>query len=109
MNALHTLTARLLATAPVDAAGPSVEQFLLLLAVILVAAKVLGELAERIGQPAVVGELLAGVILGPSVLGFVDPAMPSLHAPPCAGPRTPAVRRTRPGRAPQASPVPGSR
>jgi Kef-type K+ transport system membrane component KefB len=79
VNALHTLTARLLATAPVDAAGPSVEQFLLLLAVILVAAKVLGELAERIGQPAVVGELLAGVILGPSVLGFVDPTMPSLH------------------------------
>ena len=79
MNALHTLSARLLATAPVDAAGPSVEQFLLLLAVILVAAKVLGELAERIGQPAVVGELLAGVILGPSVLGFVDPTMPSLH------------------------------
>jgi Kef-type K+ transport system membrane component KefB len=79
VNALHTLTARLLAAAPVDAAGPSVEQFLLLLAVILVAAKVLGELAERIGQPAVVGELLAGVILGPSVLGFVDPTMPSLH------------------------------
>ena len=57
----------------------SVTQFLLLLAVILVAAKILGELAERIGQPAVVGELLAGVLLGPSVLGFVDPTLPSLH------------------------------
>ena len=57
----------------------SVTQFLLLLAVILVSAKVLGELAERIGQPAVVGELLAGVILGPSVIGFVDPTLPSLH------------------------------
>jgi Kef-type K+ transport system membrane component KefB len=59
--------------------GVSVAQFLLLLAVILVAAKILGELAERIGQPAVVGELLAGVILGPSVIGFVDPTLPSLH------------------------------
>lgn len=59
--------------------GASVEQFLLLLAVILVAAKVLGELAERIGQPAVVGELLAGVLLGPSVIGLVDPTLPSLH------------------------------
>jgi Kef-type K+ transport system membrane component KefB len=68
-----------LGAAPLDTAGPSIEQFLLLLAVILVAAKVLGELAERVGQPAVVGELLAGVILGPSVLGFVDPALPSLH------------------------------
>ena len=57
----------------------SVEQFLLLLAVVLVAAKVLGELAERIGQPAVVGELLAGVLLGPSVIGFVDPSLPALH------------------------------
>jgi Kef-type K+ transport system membrane component KefB len=57
----------------------SVERFLLLLAVILVAAKLLGELAERVGQPAVVGELIAGVLLGPSVVGFVDPALPSLH------------------------------
>ena len=59
--------------------GVSVAQFLLLLAVILVAAKVLGELAERIGQPAVVGELLAGVLLGPSVIGFIDPTLPPLH------------------------------
>jgi Kef-type K+ transport system membrane component KefB len=64
--------------APATADVP-VERFLLLLAVILVAAKLLGELAERIGQPAVVGELIAGVLLGPSVLGFVDPAMSSLH------------------------------
>jgi Kef-type K+ transport system membrane component KefB len=68
-----------LTTAPSDAAGVTVGQFLLLLAVILVAAKVLGELAEHIGQPAVIGELLAGVLLGPSVIGFVDPTLPSLH------------------------------
>jgi Kef-type K+ transport system membrane component KefB len=37
----------------------------------LVAAKLLGELAQRIGQPAVLGELIAGVILGGSVLGLV--------------------------------------
>jgi Kef-type K+ transport system membrane component KefB len=59
--------------------GISVERFLLLLAVILISAKILGELAERIGQPAVVGELLAGVVLGPSVVGLVDPTLPSLH------------------------------
>ena len=57
----------------------SVERFLLLLAVILISAKILGELAERIGQPAVIGELLAGVLLGPSVVGLVDPTLPPLH------------------------------
>ena len=62
-----------------ETGGVSVAQFLLLIAVILIAAKVLGELAERIGQPAVIGELLAGVLLGPSVIGFVDPTLPSLH------------------------------
>ena len=59
--------------------GVSVERFLLLLAVMLISAKLLGELAERIGQPAVIGELIAGVLLGPSVVGFVDPSLPSLH------------------------------
>ena len=68
----------LMVAAP-EPGGVTVAQFLLLLAVILVAAKVLGELAERFGQPAVVGELLAGVLLGPSVIGFVDPTLPSLH------------------------------
>ena len=72
-------TMTMLIAAPTDAAGVSVEEFLLLLAVILIAAKLLGELAERIGQPAVIGELLAGVLLGPSVIGFVDPTLPSLH------------------------------
>jgi Kef-type K+ transport system membrane component KefB len=50
----------------VDVAG-----FFLALAAILIAAKLLGELAERIGQPAVLGELVAGVLLGSSVLGIV--------------------------------------
>ena len=48
-----------------------VARFFLVLAAILAAAKVLGEAAERIGQPAVLGELLAGVLLGGSVFGVV--------------------------------------
>jgi Kef-type K+ transport system membrane component KefB len=39
--------------------------------VVLVAAKLAAELAERIGVPAVVGEIVAGVLVGPSVLGLV--------------------------------------
>ncbi|MBA3892474.1 MAG: cation:proton antiporter [Gemmatimonadales bacterium] len=53
------------------AEGLDVARFFLVLAAILVAAKAFGELAERIGQPAVLGELLAGVLLGGSVLGIV--------------------------------------
>ena len=42
------------------------------LAVVLAAARLLGYAARRMGQPAVLGELLAGVLLGASVLGLVD-------------------------------------
>lgn len=49
----------------------SIPSLFLVLAAMLVAAKLLGELAERFGQPAVLGELIAGVILGGSVLGVV--------------------------------------
>jgi len=61
------------ATVPLAAAaeGVDVARFFLVLAAILVSAKLFGELAERIGQPAVLGELLAGVLLGGSVLGLV--------------------------------------
>lgn len=45
------------------------------LTVLLFVARVLGETFSSIGQPAVVGELLAGVLLGPSLLGFVAPGI----------------------------------
>ena len=44
---------------------------LLGLALVWLASKVAGEAMERIGQTAVLGELLAGVVIGPSVLGLV--------------------------------------
>ncbi|HEX2021495.1 MAG TPA: cation:proton antiporter, partial [Candidatus Thermoplasmatota archaeon] len=50
----------------------AVGPILLDLVVLLVAAKLAGELAERIGQPPVLGELLAGILLGPSLLAFID-------------------------------------
>jgi Kef-type K+ transport system membrane component KefB len=51
--------------------GFDIGSFLLAFACALLGAKLLGNLVERIGQPAVLGELLAGVLLGPSVLGLV--------------------------------------
>ena len=51
--------------------GVELPSFLLAFASALLGAKLLGELSERLGQPAVLGELLAGVLLGPSVLGLV--------------------------------------
>lgn len=65
--------------AAVTPATESVPAALLTLAIVLTAAKLLGELAERIGQPAVLGELVAGVLIGPSLLALVDPAAPWIH------------------------------
>jgi Kef-type K+ transport system membrane component KefB len=56
-----------------------VPQFLGLLAVMLLTAKVFGWAAQAIGQPAVLGELVAGVLLGMSVAGLVDPTNEILH------------------------------
>lgn len=44
------------------------------LAAIVVSAQVCGLLARRLGQPAVVGEMVAGVLLGPTLLGALAPA-----------------------------------
>ncbi|MDR2425917.1 MAG: cation:proton antiporter [Endomicrobium sp.] len=49
-----------------------VYHFLIALIVILTAAKIFGEIAVRLGQSGIVGELIAGVIIGPGVLGLVS-------------------------------------
>jgi Kef-type K+ transport system membrane component KefB len=54
-------------------------QFLLALIAIFIAAKLFGELAERLGQPAVLGELIGGVVVGVSGLKIVDPHDVTIH------------------------------
>lgn len=50
---------------------------LLQIIVIIVAARLMGGLFRKIGQPAVIGEMAAGIMLGPSLLGW---ALPSVQA-----------------------------
>ncbi|WP_394617117.1 cation:proton antiporter [Lentzea sp. JNUCC 0626] len=50
-------------------------KFLLGVALILVAAHGAGALAIRLGQPKVVGEIVAGLAIGPSLLGALSPAI----------------------------------
>ncbi len=48
--------------------------FFLYLLIILLTARVLAELAVKLKVPSVIGELLAGVVLGPSLLGWLEPS-----------------------------------
>ena len=64
------------AAAPVNA-DATAALFLLQLALLMLLGRLLGEGAQRLGQPAVIGQLVAGVLLGPSVFGRF---WPSAHA-----------------------------
>jgi len=47
---------------------------LLALVVVIIAARACGALCKRIHQPPVIGEVIAGILLGPSLLGHISPA-----------------------------------
>jgi len=56
------------------------------LAVIIAAARTFGALARRIGQPSVVGEIVAGLLLGPSLFGWLAPDLfAAVFRPPLPG------------------------
>ncbi|MFI7545148.1 cation:proton antiporter [Actinoplanes sp. NPDC049599] len=59
--------------APMD--SHTMLRFLIGLVVLLLTARLLGSLARRLGLPAVVGELMAGVLLGPSLLAALLPGV----------------------------------
>jgi Kef-type K+ transport system membrane component KefB/nucleotide-binding universal stress UspA family protein len=52
------------------------------LVIIIALARTLGWLARRVGQPAVIGEIVAGILLGPTVLGRLEPSWPERLFPP---------------------------
>ena len=59
---------------------------LLALVVIIVAARVVGFVFRRLGQPPVIGEVIAGILLGPSLLGRVAPDASAFLLPPSVAP-----------------------
>jgi len=64
-----TITAVVASSAP---AMSHLVQFLLLLSLVIAAAKLAGVAATRLGQPAVFGGLLVGLLLGPTVLDVMS-------------------------------------
>lgn len=61
---------------PAESSDRAIVIFVLAVGLMLLVGRLLGELMQRIGQPAVMGELLAGVVLGQSVFGWL---LPSAH------------------------------
>lgn len=55
--------------------------FFLQMSVILLACRIVGWAGRRIGQPQVVGEMVAGVVLGPSLFGLLAPGLQALIFP----------------------------
>src|SRR5262249_18516555 len=59
---------------------PAIVPLLLALAIVITTAKLGGWLLTRFGQPPILGELLVGLVLGPSVLNlFAQPYFASTH------------------------------
>jgi Kef-type K+ transport system membrane component KefB len=74
------------AVRPASAAAwmPESSRAILQIAVILMVAHLFGALFRRLGQPRVIGEMVAGILLGPSVAGWLYPAFFSNLFPPAS-------------------------
>ena len=62
----------------------SLSILLLQMLVIIIAARSFGSLFRHLGQPRVMGEIVAGLILGPSVLGLLSPGAMGFLFPPAS-------------------------
>jgi len=61
---------------------PSEAVFLAQIVVLVATGRLLGELMQRIRQPAIMGQLIGGMLLGPSVLGVLLPDLQHALFPP---------------------------
>ena len=69
------------AAGPAPGSGHSVALFIVQILLMLVFGRLLGEAMQRIGQPAVMGQLLGGIVLGPSLFGLLLPELYQLTFP----------------------------
>src|SRR5579871_3731412 len=69
--------------------GPSEALFIAQIVLLLLVGRLLGELMQLLGQPAVMGQLVAGILLGPSVFGMLWPQ--AQHALFASGPEQKAM------------------
>src|ERR1700684_4607138 len=75
MTVLFLIATPTAAMAAEGAASVSSEAiFIAELGLLLLVGRLMGEAAQRLGQPAVMGQLIGGLLLGPSVLGLIWPA-----------------------------------
>ncbi len=74
-----------------DGAGPAhssaLLHVLLLLALVMVLSRALAALLRFVHQPPVIGEILAGIVLGPSILGRISPDLSAFVFPPAIAPQ----------------------
>lgn len=91
---IRSVGAGLVAQTPPRAVGPAAAaagahtllHVLLALVVIIVAARVCGSICKYFQQPPVIGEVIAGILLGPSLLGLVWPEAMKFVLPPTVAP-----------------------
>jgi Kef-type K+ transport system membrane component KefB len=69
-------------------AHADVVQLLMQLGIMLIAGRFFAEVARKFGQPAVIGEIIAGLLLGPTILGMIEPAWFELLFPTPSGAAT---------------------
>ncbi len=69
-----------------SATGDVLLHVLLALVVVILAARACGSLCKRIHQPPVIGEVIAGILLGPSLLGRMSPTATTYLLPPSVAP-----------------------
>jgi Kef-type K+ transport system membrane component KefB len=74
------------AAAAAKASGETLFHVLLALVVVITVARGMGVLFRRFQQPAVIGEVVAGILLGPSLLGRVVPEASAFLLPPSVAP-----------------------
>ena len=70
--------------------GKLVAAFFIAVAIVMLVARLFGLVAVRLGQPRVMGEVVAGIALGPTLLGAISPdlaggALPERHPPASSG------------------------